>query len=396
MRVAESRVFPVSRLCSKPSSPREIRYGGVNNSPTEAIGESTVTYHPTSKTSGLTHEEFQEYLRYYKGLVRDAHALGLWLLSDDDRHFIERAMKEEVEKEDNEVDRRDEVKRRQEFEEKLRVFVFRTNDAAASSNRSEDIHKVDVQSNNDARDMTGNTSENKSKYSRIMFAEFYPMEIVTKNTVGRFVFGKYGAAANEMFLKSKLYIYVCLLLWWFGFLVSVLSIFGRLSPEWTLASLLMLPLTINGYLLMNVSVLYLLLMCFDFYYCVFNFIVFLISYTIYNSHTQESTAYISIFAICYGLSAVWGFLTDAQPAASRKVSALTGIVTGIISGFVILLGLYLHWMVLSKDEILELPHVAISASSQCNYSLVTSLLFAFRNLVTSIMFPDSMVLSMRK
>ena len=208
------------------------------------------------------------------------------------------------------------------------------------------------------------------------------------------LFGKYGKAMNELGMKSLLHVHSLLVLWWVGFVVSVLSIFGRLSPEWTLASLLMLPAIISGYLLMNVSVLYHLLMCFDLYYCVYNLISFLISFAIYNGHTHESIGYISTFAICYGLSIVYGYLSDAQPATIRKQNSILLIGSSSISCIVLLLGLYLHWMALSKDEILKLPHVAISASSQCNYSLTNILLFTCRNLATAILFPDSMVLGM--
>ena len=375
---AEIRVFPEPAQPNSLSFPHGFQLGSIDSAKSADLD------------SFLKPGQFHECQHYFEAAFRDVIILGRWL-SDEDRHRIEREVKMQVEVEEG--DAADDEKRQEQIKEKLRLLRMKED---AFKKTSQGTRQADIEADHVAREQgSGNRrKENKTKHLRLMFAEFHPQEVETKKTVGRMLLGPCGEAMNELYLKSWFFASSCLFLWWVGFVVSVLSIFGRLSPEWTLASLLMLPAAINGYLLMNVSVLYHLLMCFDLYYCVYNLISFLISFAIYNGHTHENIGYISTFAICYGLSTVWVYLTDAQPSASRRFTSIIVIGSGIVAYIMLLLGLYLHWMTLSKDEILKLPHVAISASSQCSFSLANIVLFSFRNLATAILFPDSMVLGM--
>ena len=344
--------------------------------------------HPLESESAiLTPEEYVATLDYCREVYDDVRMLKL-LLGDED---LERIIREVNEGGRNEEDQegRDENKSVERFKKKLQI---RKANQFSSKRASLDIQVDIAAAQRSVDDDSAVCQHSKMNVLRLMFAEFNPTEIVTRNTVGYQLFGSYGEAMNTLYLRSWFYFVSVLLLWWVGFVVSVCAIFGRLPPVWTLTSLLMLPATINGILLTNVSVLYCLLMCFDFYYCIGNMISFLTSFSIYNGHTQQTTGFISVFSICYGLSSVWVFLADAQPAAIRKRNSILLIGSGMVSLIVIMLGLYLHWMALSQDEVLELPHVIISASGQCSYSLVTLLSFFMRNLATAVLFPGSFVL----
>ena len=176
------------------SFPHGFQFGSIDSANSADLYSSVECNraHTIDAFGALKPGQYHECQHYFEAAFRDVIMLGRWL-SDEDRHRIEREVKMQVEAEEG--DAADDEKRQEQIEEKLRLLRMK---ADASMKTSQGTRQADIEADHLAREEgSGNhRKENKTRYLRLMFAEFHPQEVVTKNTVGRMLLGKYGEAMN--------------------------------------------------------------------------------------------------------------------------------------------------------------------------------------------------------
>ena len=94
----------------------------------------------------------------------------------------------------------------------------------------------------------------EEKKLRLLFAHYSPQPIDTENTVGRLLFGEWGHALNDMFMKNRIYGIFMFVMFAFSWVVSILSLIGISPPSWLYVFSLSLPFLSHGYLTLSVEI----------------------------------------------------------------------------------------------------------------------------------------------
>ena len=131
------------------------------------------------------------------------------------------------------------------------------------------------------------------------------------------------------------------IIWCIGHVVGLITLFGVLPPDFgILGGLLTLPsVLINGYSLLIIDVLKMLLIRFDTYYLMYNVVTVVVSLSLMLKDNRAVW-------ICTGclLSALWSTLTDAMPTGMRRVTTISGMGFSLVLLSIIQAGLYFEWI----------------------------------------------------
>jgi hypothetical protein len=84
-------------------------------------------------------------------------------------------------------------------------------------------------------------SINGVSFVRILVADFEPMIIDTQDTMGKYWFGNHGKQINDLYMHNKLYGTFLCFFWFFGLVLSMLSLNGVLDNNYLFFSFFMAP-----------------------------------------------------------------------------------------------------------------------------------------------------------
>ena len=228
---------------------------------------------------------------------------------------------------------------------------------------------------------------------RMLFADFEPVLIETRNTVGRYLLGSTGDSLNKLFLKNVRYNGSLLILWMSGAVIGLCCLGDRLTADWMYAAaILLVPFTVHIFLLLNVTIVFKLFQTFETYLYTFYIASFMVAFLSLNAHTLHERIPMTICIAIYGINLLYTLLTDAAPAATRRIYALVGVSFGALTLVCFILGMYLHWIKMTAEEKMQVGAVTFAASSACTNALMNLLVFECRNLAYAYLYPDYMVI----
>jgi hypothetical protein len=268
-----------------------------------------------------------------------------------------------------------------------------TSDGRVSFDDSEivdDDDEVNLSTNSNEKEIIRKQDDNL--IVRILVADYKPNVVDTHDTIGRFMLGKVGEKINDFFIKTMLYNFFVLILDLLGTFLPLLSLNGVIDENYLYCSLLMGPLAIHMLLLLNRQIVLKLLRTFETMYCALNgigFCVFIMLMIKNNSVLNIGGLSCFSFSCLFCIMII--LLSDAFPAAGRKMFAYIGVTYTIIFCLLLLCSIFFHLATVLQDHTYQIQYMTIAASGQCISCLNNILIFSVRNLHNAIHKSDAMV-----